>query len=475
MSVQSPDSIFTQHVKQLINLVYPQDHGFGSVFEDAKHFFTLTPELETHVAELTSTLARVENNPKKDILIEQLEKKLKKAKEQLENERIERLKRLEEVCTKLIDLCEGDSWKETQQLSAKFLGTLLLLTRGPEGNFARIHQRFKPLYKAVLTLRLVDKILEHDTIIDNYLAKYRDSLSRFRGNQYWKEKWRTELGIPLISAALLQDVGLQCPAAQTILHGENNDLNEFRLLEETQRKKLLKLNYHFTMKYVSEGLGIPSYVGNSKEERERFIQRHSDANTFLQQLVKDAFLSKAGLGDVLKIPQIYASIIFSTKADYTRKNLPKGYLLIEQLAKKGALNKKIAQDFIDIVGYFPQGFGITFIPINEKGQEKDHYECAIVVGLNPSKPENPICKIVTRNLQYITGGQQEIIHKSRNLYFPANRKKLLRVGEKRLNEIMSQLSSNFTPDSLDELVPSYWEPYDFFGFKKHQNLWNRNN
>lgn len=475
MSAQSPDSIYTQQVKQLINTVYPYDAGYGSVFEDARHFFTLTPDLEKHITELTEQFAKAQVSAKKEILIEELSKKLKKAKRQLEDERLQRLQRIEEVGSKLIALCEGDTWQETQQLSAKFLGTLMLLTRGPEGNFAKAHQRYKPLYKAVLMLRLVDKLLEHDSIANKYLSKYRDSLSRFRGNRYWQEKWRVELGIPLISAALLQDVGLQSPAALTLLRGESEELDEFRILEETQRKNLLKLNYHFTMKYLSDGLGTPNYIGNSKEERDRFIQTHSDANEFLQQIVRDAFVSKTGLGEIVKIPQIYVSIIFSTKSDYTRKDLPKGYLLIEQLAKKGALNKKLAEDFISIVGYFPQGFGITFIPANENGQEKDQYECAIVIGLNPTNPAEPLCKVVTRNQKYVTGGQQETIRKTRNLYFPANRKKLMRVGEKRLGEIMSVLSKNFTTDAIDELIPSFWEPYSFFGFKKHQNLWNKNN
>lgn len=165
------------------------------------------------------------------------------------------------------------------------------------------------------------------------------------------------------------------------------------------------------------------------------------------------------------------SIILSTKSDYTRKELPKGYLLIEQLSKKGVLNKQLAEDFINIVGYFPQGFGVTYIPVNENGQEKDQFECGIVVGLNPEHPAEPTIKVVTRNQQYINHGHHEVVAKSLNLYFPANRKKLMRVGKDRLREIMSQLSSNFTPDAVDDLVPSFWEPYDFFAFKKHQNLW----
>lgn len=471
---QNPDSIFTQQVKQLINMIYPKDSGFGSVFEDASHYFSLTPSLEQHIEELKAQLKRIEGNKKKEVLAEQLAQQIRNSSEKLEEERLARLERLDAVSTKIIELCEGDNWQETQQLSAKLLGTIMLLTRGPEGNFARVHMRFKPLYKAVLTLRLVDRLLEHDTIAHKYLSKYREAASRFRGNRYWRDKWKTELGRPLITAALLQDIGLQSPAAQTILKGENGDLDEFRLLEESQRKDLLKLNYHFTLRYLSDGLGQPNYVGNNKEERDRFNQTHKDANEFLLSLVKDAFVSKTGLGEIVKIPQIYVSIVLSTKSDYSRMSLPKGYMLIEQLAKKGGLNKQLAQDFVELVGYFPQGFGVTYIPVNEKGQEKDQYECAIVIGLNPANPAEPLCKVVTRNQKYITSGAQEVIPKGRNLYFPANRKKLMRVGQERLGEIMSQLSSNFTPDAIDDLVPSFWEPYDFFGFKKHQNLWAKN-
>ncbi|MHC6646801.1 hypothetical protein ACYTPF_09580 [Alteromonas sp. HB246098] len=471
---QNPDSIFTQQVKQLINMIYPKDSGFGSVFEDASHYFSLTPSLEQHIEELKAQLKRIEGNKKKEVLAEQLAQQIRNSSEKLEEERLARLERLDAVSTKIIELCEGDNWQETQQLSAKLLGTVMLLTRGPEGNFARVHMRFKPLYKAVLTLRLVDRLLEHDTIAHKYLSKYREAASRFRGNRYWRDKWKTELGRPLITAALLQDIGLQSPAAQTILKGENGDLDEFRLLEESQRKDLLKLNYHFTLRYLSDGLGQPNYVGNNKEERDRFNQTHKDANEFLLSLVKDAFVSKTGLGEIVKIPQIYVSIVLSTKSDYSRMSLPKGYMLIEQLAKKGGLNKQLAQDFVELVGYFPQGFGVTYIPVNEKGQEKDQYECAIVIGLNPANPAEPLCKVVTRNQKYITSGAQEVIPKGRNLYFPANRKKLMRVGQERLGEIMSQLSSNFTPDAIDDLVPSFWEPYDFFGFKKHQSLWTKN-
>ncbi|GMM69424.1 hypothetical protein MTsDn1_27190 [Alteromonas sp. MTD1] len=465
----NPDSMYTQQVKQLINMVYPQEAGYGSIFEDARHYFSSAPEQEKQIQTLKAQLANA--TEKESDSKEQLEAKLKKNTALLNSDRNGRLERLQAVINKIVQLCEGDSFDETQLLSAKFLGTLLLLTRGNEGNFAKIHQRYKPIYKAVLTLRLVDKLLRHKTVAHTYLSKYKNTLSRFDDEQEGFTRWKEALATPLITAALLQDVGLHCPDALNILKGENGDLDEFRLLEETQRKSLLKINFHNTLKYLSEGLGTPTYIGNDKAEREAFNAKQKDAHAFLLSVVKDAFISKTGLGELVKIPQIYVSIVLSTKPDYTRLSLPKGYMLIEQLAKKGSLNKQLAQDFIDIVGYFPQGFGVTFIPVNEKGYEKNQFECAIVTGLNPSNPAEPTCKVVTRNQNYISSGAMEVIPKARNLYFQGNRKKLMRMGKERLMEIINQLSSNVSSDAVEDLVPSFWEPHDFFGYKKHQNLW----
>ena len=142
---QSPDSIYTQQVKQLINMVYPLEEEHGSVFEDAKEFFSIIPGLEANVKGLKAQLKQAQAATKKEALVEQLKKQIKSANQKLDEQRLIRLARIDEVSTKIIKLCEGDSWQETQQLSAKFLGTLMLLTQGPEGKFARIHQRFKPL------------------------------------------------------------------------------------------------------------------------------------------------------------------------------------------------------------------------------------------------------------------------------------------------------------------------------------------
>ncbi|WP_018982119.1 hypothetical protein [Salinimonas chungwhensis] len=471
--VDNPDSLYTQNVKSLIDKVHPQEAGYGSVLEDARHFFSLQEETAKYIRDIESQIARLKARDSDKAIPVDLQKKLKRAKARSEEERQARITRITSIAKDLLALCEADSYEETQLLSAKFLGTVMLLTRGAQRNFARHHQRLKPLYKAVLTLRLVDRIIREDAISHPYLSLYRDSANRFQNNDYWRRKWEEELAIPLISAAILQDIGLQHPEAQLVLLGEEKDKDEFRLLDADDRKKLLRLNYTHTMNYLKNGLGMPAYVGNDREERHRYNKMHEAANQFREKLVQDAFLSKTGLGEILKVPQVYCSVVLSTKSDYSRQELPKGYLLVEQLGKKGAVNKKVADAFTQIVGYFPQGFGVTFIPVNEQGYEKEQFEFAIVSRLNPTHPAEPVCRVASRNLTYICSGSDEVVSRTRNLYFPANRKKLIKMGRDRLQQIIRQLNPNAAPNAVDDLVPGFWEPSDYFSDKKNQNMWNK--
>jgi hypothetical protein len=81
-------------------------------------------------------------------------------------------------------------------------------------------------------------------------------------------------------------------------------------------------------------------------------------------LIRDDNSSKQGISEIIKIPQIYSSVIFSTKRDYQRKNLPTAAILISQLGIKKAISSKLSNVFVSIVGQFPLGFGITYIGQN---------------------------------------------------------------------------------------------------------------
>ena len=68
-------------------MIYPQETGYGSVFEDASHYFSLTPSLEQHIEDLKAQLKKIEGNKNKEVLAEQLTKQITNSTEKLEEER----------------------------------------------------------------------------------------------------------------------------------------------------------------------------------------------------------------------------------------------------------------------------------------------------------------------------------------------------------------------------------------------------
>ena len=60
----------------------------------------------------------------------------------------------------------------------------------------------------------------------------------------------------------------------------------------------------------------------------------------------------------------------------------------------------MASLFLQLIGYFPQGFGITYIPRESTTQGQSSYEFAIVNRLKPKNPAEPLCRALL-NLTYI--------------------------------------------------------------------------
>ncbi|MDX1392490.1 MAG: hypothetical protein R3241_08920, partial [Rheinheimera sp.] len=85
----------------------------------------------------------------------------------------------------------------------------------------------------------------------------------------------------------------------------------------------------------------------------------------------------------------------------------------------------------------------------------------------------PICRMVTRNLTYNVSAQGCIISVENNLYYPQARKKLEKISEERLLEILSKLVSNFEERKSMPLLPKCWQPGEYFSYVKNQNLWNK--
>lgn len=379
----------------------------------------------------------------------------------------------------ILELAEGDSYAENNRKSSQFLGTIQLLSPTEGKRIATSNEQSKSMYKAVLCLRLLDRLILDGQIVEPYINKFLKNITPEQYSDFSThdkegyKRFAAQVKVPLIMAALLQDIGNYHPKAQTILCGDDGKLDPFRTLEVTQRKELLQINYRETIKYLNEGIGMPSFVGDTKAERDQFLVDEQDKVSFIKLLLKTSVNPKNTIGNVLKVPQIYTSIILSTKASYNYKLLPQVFQVLNKNAELGACAQSVVSALYTITGMFPQGFGIVYMPVGEFGEQSDCYEYAIVNSLYPAKPEQPNCRMTTRKLTFIGYGQNSIIQNNCNLYFTQTAKKLAKLSKDRLNEILELLSSNAQERQESDLLPRCWYGNEFFSIKANQNLWNK--
>ncbi len=406
----------------------------------------------------------------------------KKSKDESQLEQMQRTERyscLLSVSLKILELAEGDNYAEDNRKSSQFLGTIQLLCPTEGKRVAKSNEQSKSIYKAVLCLRLLDRLIIDGQVVEPYINKFLTDITPAQyidfavhdseGHQRFVEYVK----MPLIMAALLQDIGNYHPKAQTMLCGGDGKLDVFRTLDVKQRKELLQINYRETIKYLTDGIGMPTFVGNTKAERDAFIVSEQEKLSFIKQLLKTSVNPKNTIGNVLKVPQIYTSIILSTKASYNYKLLPQVFQVLNKNAELGACSKSVVDALYKVTGMFPQGFGIVYMPVGEFGEQSDCYEYAIVNSLYPDNLEHPHCRMTTRKLTFIGYGQNLRILSSSNLYYTQTAKKLATLSKDRLNEILALLSSNSQERRELDLLPRCWHANEFFSIKVNQNLWNK--
>jgi hypothetical protein len=149
------------------------------------------------------------------------------------------------------------------------------------------------------------------------------------------------------------------------------------------------------------------------------------------------------------------------------------YQVLYKNVENGICHRLVVDAMRTITGFFPLGYGVTYIAENLHGEMQYCYEYAIVKHLYPEDPEQPICRTATRHLAFISFGQDIIVPKARNLHFPEAAKKLNKVSKERLSEILTLLSSNYTERQALDLIPRCWFANEYFSIKDHQKLWNK--
>lgn len=476
------NSSYTISVDRLVNAISGTEGEKPSLYQQAADYFKQIPVnkqklqlIKTEMQQLLS-IKNKQTGKKALQLNQELVSLRKKYNHELKAQNLARISRLNDAigtCLNLLSLSEGSDFRETQLKSAKFLSTLVLFSPGSGKKLAELHHKLKPAYKAVLSLRLVDKLVLDGVVKNAYMMKHYDPKKRYEPEGCDYVCYTQSVILPIMLAAIFQDVGIQHPDLIKLLEGENGEKDRFRLLEKDERDKMLRLNYQYTIDYLKNGLGCQQLDSKSAEEMGEFDESEKQRLKFQLGLVLDANSSKLGTSEIIKIPQIYASVIFSTKRDFNRKSLTTASILIEQLAIKKTVSAKITKVFLDIVGRFPLGYGIVYIPKDVRGDELGLYEYAIVSGLNPPILDEPICRPVTKNMLFLTHGKTMIVDKSINLHYPVARKKLQKIDPKRLLEIMKNLTNNYKPEESAAFVPDFWEPFNYFVVSGNQNLWSR--
>ncbi len=481
---KNQNSSYTVAVDLLINEIAgikDDSKTLPSLFQQAARYFKEEPanrlkltELKTQISEIQHS---IQNSSGKIALafqqqLSMLESQYRAEQLSQQAKRLTRLNAAIAVCKQLLALTEGANYAETQLQSAKFLATLVLFSPEQGKKQAELHQKLKPAYKAVLSLRLLDKLIEKSVVKNPYILKHYSAETRYQAQDLEQESFIQAVVLPIVLAAMFQDVGLQHFELVKILEGEEQEKDPFRILEQDEREKMLALNYQHTVDYLKNGLGCQVLTSGTPEQRDAFALAEQKRMKFQLGLVLDASSSKLGTSEIIKVSQIYASVVFSTKRDYQRKSLPTAAVLISQLAIKKTISAPIADTFVSIVGQFPLGFGVAYIAQDINGMELDFYEYAIVSRLNPENFEEPICRLVTKSLMFLPHGKTVSIKKSRNLHFTLARKKLNKIDPKRLAKIMQKLSHEYVEGKTPAIIPYYWEPHNYFFAEGHQNLWS---
>lgn len=264
-----------------------------------------------------------------------------------EKRRLQRLKNAITVCSKLLALTEGHDRDATWQKSATFFHSILSVSQSTE--HVEGCQKIKPIYKGILSLRLLDTLMSKGLLKFHYLRKYYNEALRYGGNNDFQTGYQHTVILPVMLAALFQDIGLQHPTLKDMVHHEDDRTGE-RLLEPDERKILLANNFLFTKDYLLFGLGARVATGLTRIASTAFDMREKTQVQFRTAIIKDATTPKLGIGDLIKIPQVYTSLVLpsvhSEANNSAHKELPKIPILINRWVDKSKLNQQITNIFI---------------------------------------------------------------------------------------------------------------------------------
>lgn len=467
MKKTAKSSVMVYRLERLLEVLYSADAS--CFYQRSKAFFASYRQQQTELKQaeqrwqqlqLAASVSQTER--------QQARQHYSELQYQDERARLMRWADLHMLAEQLLKLSEGESNSETLAFSARLLGCLQIMVPTAKRQRELVQFAYKPLYRAVLSLRLLDHLLAQQLLDEPALVSHYQLRNRQAPDDC---PYRQHVQLPIVMAVLLQDIGLLHPDALGIIQGELAQFDSGRPLNLDERERLLKVSSAASLALLQQGFGIAPYKGNDKAEREQYFAAQQQRLHWLSQLLQLDPTDKTLFGSLLKVPQVYASIVLPGRQRFNYALLPKAALLMREGARRNEYNGLLVDQLLRITGLFPQGYGVVFTPLAADQQPQDRYEFAIVNGLYPQKPEQPNCRVVSRQQQYRNTGMDISLQTDYNLYFKAARERLEVLPEHRLKALLNALYQDGEARYLRKLLPRCWQPEQFFTDPAHQNLW----
>lgn len=374
---------------------------------------------------------------------------------------------LRQLADNLLQLSEGGQPSETLTLSSRLFGSLLITAIGKKRKTNLLEFAYKPCYRALLTLRLLDDLLQQNIISE---PQWQDWYQNRNLSQPDDCPYRQQLQLPVVMACIIQHLGQLNLDAQSILAKQDNANQTERALDPTERKQYLAFSQQGCVNFLKLGLGDLPYRGNSREQRAQHQQQQKQLMELLMRFITAP--ANTLIGSLFKVPQAYTSVVLPGRTRYSYETLPKAPLLLREAVRRAEYDGRLVDRVFRMQGLFPQGFGIVYTPLGDDGKPQLRYEFAIVNSLYPEKPEQPSCRVVSRNQQYRNTGYNINLSAELNLYFKPARDRLKTLPEKRLRELLNALYQDGDAQYDRKLLPHCWQPDNFFSVPENQNLWH---
>jgi hypothetical protein len=339
--------------------------------------------------------------------------------------------------------------------ASQFIATMMLRAPLPaDHNRCEINEKTKPIYISALVISLLTQLIGKGIIDDDYIISRIPSLSEHEKDPDLVEHHAEELNIyitevlnPIIIAALLQNIGSYCMEAEAIYQGDR-----FQALDEDDRKVLIKTISENTNTYLNWGYGKPleRYWGEEQ------LNIELDKFDIIESIVKNYPKSQDPMGNLLRIPMIYSSFTLSTKHQHDFRFIFKAYDILNSGIEKKLVYQPYAEVFLNMVGKYPLGSGISFISL-----ETGYPERAIVSALNPPEPTTAVVKQLTRRQVYADDHTQVAVTKD---YIVSNS--------------TARKNSEFDTSYYKKQYPNgyFWNPSEAWQIDlEHKKFWRRDN